>query len=220
MKEEYFSKQKYSFTAEIKSAKKVIKVSVECAKNNKAVKFVLLMGILQSFAIQTPFIQYQPFFFQFLLDKTSLGFLWTAKIIFTIVGATLSSWLLLKLENNHKKTLALSQIGIGLGILFSGIFMFPLSLFAFLFWNLSEGICSPISDEYLNENIPSKSRATIISFESMAYSVGAGIGLIFGGFMTEYFSIPVAWAFLGGILIVSTILLMKNGNNKIENEAT
>lgn len=220
MKEEYFSRQETSLTAEIKSAKKVIKVGIECAKNNKAVKFVLLMGLLQSFVTQVPSIQYQPFFDQFLPDKTSLGFLWVAITIFTIVGTTLSSRLLLRLKNNHKNTLALSQIGIGVGILLSGIFMFPLSLFAFLFWNLTAGICSPISDEYLNENIPSKSRATIISFESMAYSVGSGIGLIFGGFMAEYFSIPIAWAFLGGLLVVLTLLIIRNSNNKIKNEAT
>lgn len=220
MKEEYFYRKKSSLAAEIKSAKKIIEAGIECVKNNKAVKFVLLIGLLQSFAIKAPFVQYQPFFSQFLPNKISLGFLWIAMTIFTIVGATLSSRLLLKLKNNHKKTLALSQIGIGIGILLSGIFIFPLSLFAFLFWNLTAGMCGPVSSEYLNENIPSKSRATIISLESMAYSAGSGIGLIFGGFLAEYFSIPVAWALMGGILVVLTILLMRNNNDKIKNEAT
>ena len=220
MKEEYFCKQKLSLTAEIKSAKKVVSVGIECAKNNKAVKFLLLMGLLQSFAIQAPLVQYQLFFDQFLSSKTALGFLWTAAIIFTIIGTTLSSRLLLKLRNNHKNTLVLIQIGIGLGILFLGIFPFPISLLAFLFWKLTMGMSEPISNEYLNNNTPSRLRATLISFEAMAFSVGMGAGLMFSGFMVKHSSIPTTWAFLGGALVVLTILLMKNGNNKIKNEAT
>lgn len=220
MKEEYFCKQRFSLAEKIKLKENIIKTSIEYAKNNKAVKFLLLMGLLQSFAIQAPIIQYQLFFDQFLPDKTALGFLWSAAAIFTIVGTTLSRLLLKKLRNNYKNTLVLSQIGIGLGILFLGIFPFPISLLAFLFWKFTIGTFDPISSEYLNKNIPSESRATLISFEAMAFSVGMGAGLISSGLMTKYFSIPMIWTFLGGLLIVFTLLIMRNGNNKIKNEAT
>lgn len=222
MKEEYFSEQKkeFSFVTKIKSTKKTVRIGIECAKSSKAVKFVLLVGLLQLFVTQPVSVQYQIFFEQFLFNKTALGFLWIAITIAMTIGTTLAPRLLSKLKNNHKKALALSQIGIGIGILFSGIFVFPFSLLAFLFWNLMTGMFDPISDEYLNKNIPSKSRATILSFESMACSVGSGIGLIVGGFIAEYYSIPVAWKILGILLIVSTLLIMKNGNNKIKNEAT
>lgn len=220
MKEEYSCEQKLSFAKKVGSEEGIIETSIKCARKNKAIEFLLLVGLLQSFAIQAPLIQYQLFFSELLPNKTALGFLWSAAAIFTIVGTTLSSKLLLKLENNHKKTLALSQIGIGLGILLLGILPFPFSLLAFLFWKLAMGTFGPISSEYLNENIPLESRATLISFEAMAFAVGAGIGLIFSGLISHYFSIPTMWIILGGILIISTILLMKNGNHKIENEAT
>ena len=220
MKEEYFHKKKLSLVEKVKSKRGMVRASIKYTRNNKAVKFLLLMGLLQSFAIQAPLIQYQLFFEQFLPNKTALGFLWSAAAIFVVVGATLSARLLLKLENNHKKTLALSQIGIGLGILLLGILPFPFSLLAFLFWKLTVGIFEPINDEYLNQNIPSESRATLISFQAMAFSVSMGVGLIFSGLMSKYFSIPTMWVILGGVLIILTLLLMKNGNHKIQNEAT
>ncbi len=219
MKEEYFHKKKLSLVEKVKSKRKIIRKSIDYTKNNKAVKFLLLMGLLQSFAIQAPLIQYQLFFEQFLPNKAALGFLWSAAAIFVVIGVTLSKRLFSKLANNHKKTLALSQIGIGLGILFLGILPFPFSLLAFLFWKLTMGMFEPIEDEYLNQNIPSESRATLISFQAMAFSVSMGVGLIFSGLMSKYLSIPTMWTILGGILIVSTILLMKNDNNKITNEA-
>lgn len=209
MKEEYFYKQKSSFSAEIKSTKKIIREGIKYSKDNKTMRFVLLIGLLQSFAVQAPIVQYQPFFSQFLTNKISLGFLWITMTIFAIIGATFSSRLLLKLKNNHKKALIISQAAVGIGIMFSGIFVFPISLFAFLFWNFAGGISDPINSEYINENIPSKSRATLLSFESMTCSAGSGVGLIFGGFMAEYFSIPIAWIFSGGTLVIFSLILTK-----------
>jgi len=221
MKEDYFVREKLSFKRNIQTMKEKFKASVVYGRNNKAVKFVLLMGLIQTIAAKVFIVQCQPFFFQFFPNKASLGFLYVAMSITTIVGTTQSSWFLSKLQN-PRKTLITLQIAIGLGVLLAGasvafppLIVLPIALSAFLLFNFAGGAFDPVSEEYLDKNIPSKERATLISFESMACGIGSVIGLIFGGYVAEIFSISAAWILIGGLLIVFS-LIMRNNNKRTE----
>ena len=158
MKEEYFIKEKLSFKINLQSMKERIKASVTYGRNNKTVKFVLLMGLIQAIAAKVFIVQCQPFFFQFFPNKASLGFLYIAMSIATIVGTTQSSWFLSKLQN-PRKTLITLQVAIGLGVLLAGasvalpsLIVLPIALSAFLFFNFAGGAFDPISEEYLDKN--------------------------------------------------------------------
>jgi len=219
MKEEYFVREKFSFKTGIQSMRETIRLSVAYGRNNKAVRFILLMGLMQAITVKISIIQYQPFFFQFFSNKASLGFLWVAMAIATIAGTTLSSWFLSKLRNS-KRALVTLQMAIGLGVLIAGLsvslpspIVLPIALLAFLFFSFAGGAFAPINGEYLNENIPSKERATLISFESMAYGIGSTAGLLFGGYIAKMFSISTVWTLAGGMLVIFS-LIMRNNNNK------
>ena len=222
MKEEYFVREKFSFRTGIQSMKETVKISVAYGRNNKTVRFILLMGLAQSITVKISIIQYQPFFFRFFPNKASLGFLLMAIGIATIAGATLSSWFLSKLQNPRKALVTL-QIAIGLGVLIAGVsavllpplIALPIALSAFLFFNSAGGAFAPINGEYLNENIPSKERATLISFKSMAYGIGSATGLIFGGYIAEMFSISILWMLAGGLLVIFS-LIMRNNSKRTE----
>lgn len=219
MKEEYFVKQNVSLKTGIGSMKETMRTSAKYAKDNKAVRFILLTGILLAFAIQVPAAQYQPLFSQFVPNKMWLGYLWATMSIAAFGGARLSPWFSSKLEN-RKSALILLQIMIGLGILLSGAFaIFPMALaafVAFLFWMLASGILSPIRKEYLNKNISSRERATIISLLSMTATIGSAIGLLLGGLLAKYISISIAWVFSGAALIILTLLVMRNSKRNNE----
>ncbi|NOQ68377.1 hypothetical protein GQ568_02970 [Patescibacteria group bacterium] len=51
---------------------------------------------------------------------------------------------------------------------------------------------------------------------AMAYSVGAGLGLIFSGLVAKEISISVAWMLSGLVLVLFTLLFTKNNNNSKE----
>jgi len=212
MKEEYFEKQKLSFSKGIKAMKATIKRSIYCIKNNNAVKFLFLLGLLQSITLQATAIHWQPYFSQFLQNDASLGYIWSGMSVATIIGASLSSRIFKKnnIHLDEKKSLILLLVMIGLGIFLSGFIVFlPITLLAFLFIYFAKGIFGVIEEAYLHDNILSNERATIISFMSMTYSAGSGVGLLLSGYIAEQYSVSIAWMLSGLVLIIFTLLFAK-----------
>ncbi len=213
MREEYFVPQKLSFKEGISTMKKTALLSFQYSRKNKAFKFIALMGFFHYFAIQAPNMQWQPFFSQFLSSKTSLGAIFGAISVSLILGSAFSSSFL-RILGSERNALIVSQVIVGAGVFATVLFAcFPFALGIFLVHEFARGLFRPIKDLYLNENIPSKERATLISFESMFRHIGGMKGLLFCGFVAEYVSISAAWMFSGGVLLVSALYLMKNGRH-------
>lgn len=132
MKEEYFVRQSFSLKSGLQSMRNTIKASMHYGIRSKVVRFIVLMGTLQYFAIQAPNMQWQPFFSQFLPNKTSLGFVFGGISVSLIIGSALSPHFF-KLMRGEKRALIVSQIGIGAGVLATVLFnWFPLVIGVFL----------------------------------------------------------------------------------------
>lgn len=82
--------------------------------------------------------------------------------------------------------------------------------FGISFTEIARGVFRPLKDVYLNDNIPSKERATLISFEATSHHIGGAGGLLVSGFLAEKLSIPVTWTFSGALLAGSGIWLWRN----------
>ncbi|MBI4532079.1 MAG: MFS transporter [Candidatus Latescibacteria bacterium] len=210
MKEEYFVRQAFSFTNGLHSMRDTIQISAQYSMRSKVVRFILCLGTIQFFAIQAPNMQWQPFFAQFLPSKTGLGIVFGGIALCLIIGSTLSTWFLQKLRD-ETTSLVVSQIVIGLGVLLTPtLHLLPIALSAFFLHEVARGVFRPLKDVYLNDNIPSKERATLLSCESISHHIGGMIGLVVSGFVAEYLSIQAAWWLAGGILIGATLLLIRN----------
>lgn len=209
MKEEYFVKKKLSFWEGWEEMKKVTMRSFHYGRENPKVRFILLTGFVMFAAVQAPNMQWQPFFGQFLPDKTSFGFIYTGISLAIIAG----SWLaprLAKLWPNEKRLMIGTQITIGSGIILTALMVsLPLAISTFLFHEIARGLFKPITDGYFNDNIPSKERATLISFQGMAQHIGGMIGLVASGFLAEKFGIPATWVLSGSALIIVSFLLIR-----------
>ena len=143
-------------------------------------------------------------------DSNESFFLKSLRNIVNKIAKIADNDLYSKLQNK-KNILIVSQIVIGLGIFISGASnIFPIVLIAFLFYSFANGIFDPISRGYLNENILKKERATILSFVSMTGKIGLFFGLIFSGIVAQQLSISIAWMISGGILIISTLMIIIN----------
>ena len=214
MKEEYFVKQNFSIKNGFLAMKNTAVTSFTYGMKHKVVRFVLVLAVIQFFAVQAPNMQWQPFFSQFLSNKTQLGFVFALIAIAMGVGSALAPWFLKKTKS-EEKALLVSQAIIGVGVIATVFFdWFPAALSMFIVHEMARGLFKPIKDVYLNDHIPSKERATLISFESLFAHIGGAIGLFVSGLMAEKISIPFTWVFSGAVLICSSLWLMKNLSKK------
>ncbi|MDD5431113.1 MAG: MFS transporter [Candidatus Pacebacteria bacterium] len=201
MKEEYFTRKKYSFFSGIRSMKETAVKSFHYSLKNQNFQFLLIMGFVCMFSVQALNMQWQPFFARFFPSKTHLGVLWGVMAGFILAGNQASSWLSERVSNK-RLALIFSQIAVGAGIVFSAISgILPITLSFFMLHEFARGMYTPLQDAYLNNNIPSSERATLISFNSMSSHIGGAIGLVMSGFIAQHFSIPTAWLFSGTILL-------------------
>lgn len=209
MKETTHGNESFSFKKAWRLPGENIRKSIHYSIGNNAVTFILFLSIIQNFAIQAPNMQWQPLFFSFLQNKTSLGFILSGMSICFIIGSAISPRFL-KIMHDEKRALAVSQIGIGFGILAAVLFHWlPLAILMLMLQQVARGIYRPTKDVYFNRNIPSDKRATLLSFQSMSDHVGAMIGLLFSGFVAASISINSSWMLSGGILIIITLFIMR-----------
>lgn len=219
MREEYFTPQKFSFRAGLASMKNTVKTSFHYGVRQKTVRFILLIGTIQYLAVMAPNMQWQPLFLPYLNSKTELGYLWAAIALSTILGAQLAPGFLKK-TGSERLALVISQVIIGLGVLGAvATKMFPLALAAFLIHELGRGAFRPLKDHYLNDNIPSSERATLLSFESLTHHIGGLIGLILSGLLAQSAGIPAAWVFAGLVLVVGSLLVAKTAAGSRDQKA-
>jgi hypothetical protein len=69
------------------------------------------------------------------------------------------------------------------------------------------GISLPVKQGWLNARIPSQQRATIISLDALFGDGGSTVGQVGLGWMSQRFSIPLAWLVGGVIQAVGVPLL-------------
>lgn len=210
--EDEFVHHKFSFRLGLRSMGQTIKFSAGYASRHHAVRFILIATTIQWVAVQAPNMQWQPLFGQFVSSQTKLGFVYTSISLSIMAGAALAPIFLARIRD-EKRAISITQTIIGLGICLTAVFdrLTP-ALTIFLVHEVARGMFIPLKDVYLNDNIPSKERATLISFDSIARHIGGMIGLIASGILAQYASMGTAWIISGTLLMATTIVLLKNGN--------
>ena len=120
---------------------------------------------------------------------------------------TVVSHFLLKIFKSEKKilsTILLLSIPLDIAILFvnsvyMGILLLTLILFLILLFK-------PINQIYLQKNIPTNMRATIVSFQGMIISLGYVVGSPLAGFFGDLISSQKAIA-LGAVFLIPALIL-------------
>jgi len=213
MREDYFLKNENK--PGFGTMKTIISESVQYGIRNKSILYIVIFGAVYTFTIQGPNMQWQILFGKdFGLSTVKLGWIYAGITLCILVGSQLSGWLL-KILKKEKHALMASQIVLALGIFAASRFVIltPV-LMGFLMSEIGRGLFSPLKKSYLNKRIPSKTRATIISFDSMIEKMAAALGLILSGIIAKNFSISLAWLILSLILLVSIPFLLKFKNGE------
>lgn len=212
MREEYFQRSKA--TVDLSAFRAVIAESVRYGVRRKSVLHVVIFSTVIVMCVQSLNMQWQIRFQDFGYDTGMLGWIFAGISLFVMLGSFLSRKFM-QLVGNEKRALILSQCITVVGILGASIALGPpVVLPAFFLHEIGRGMISPLKRAYMNKRIPSKQRATIISFDSMITYIGAFVGLIVGGGLAEAYSINAAWVASGIVLgaAIPIFLQLKNGD--------
>ena len=119
----------------------------------------------------------------------------------------------LKIFKDEALSIILVQVLMGLTM--AGTVMFnllPVSVIIFMAHEFFRGLFKPIKDAYLNDQLPSQERATVVSFEAIAHHIGGGIGLVLSGVVALHFGIALTWIIFGLPLALGSVLIYKFTN--------
>lgn len=183
------------------------KTSINIVRENK-----MLLNILIFFPTIYTFSAIIYFYGQkFLSDggysRVNISIIFLVNGILSSIGAILSSRVYKKFKSIG--WISISMI-ISILILFMGNVTKNLSLLIFLLIGFLTSILQPISSKLINSMVASKQRATIISVESMFYSMMMIILFPICGFIGDKISLDISFEIIGfiGLLITSIEILI------------
>lgn len=208
-KEEYFVRKSFSWSEGFRQMKEVAKTSCRYGFRHPNIRFILIVMIVQSLVLQGPNMQWQPFFSGFVPDAIWFGYIKVCISLSLILGSFAAPRILRKMPD-ERMAINLCQMIIGLSLVVSVLTSWLPSVFMFfMIHEVARGAFRPIADAYMHDSIDKKDRATIESFQSLANHGGGVAGLLFSGFLGLHFGISWSWGVCGGILVCSSLILIK-----------
>lgn len=209
MEEGYFLREEAPPGGHLASMQRTSRAACSLFRSNGAIRFVFGMSAVQFFAFQAPNMQWQPLFERAVDGPTGLGVLKAGINIAVLAGAVLSLRFL-RLMGRERRAIVASQIGAGAGIVLTVLCGGMASMMgAFLAHEVFRGITKPIKDAYLNHHIPSRERATLLSFDSIAHHIGGAAGLLISGVIAWKVSFTATWIVSGIALVIGSMLLSR-----------
>lgn len=178
-------------------------------KENKRLRKLLVFFPLVSVFSATVFFYGQQYFSDSGLSKIQISLIFLAHGIFSGLGSLLSSKINRALK---EKGYLFIPLGISVSIILFSLADYKVGIFSFCFIGFFTAMLYPISSNMINELIPSKMRATIISIDSMIFSIGMVLLFPIAGVIGEYISLRFAFLIIGIIISIlgSIIFYLKN----------
>ncbi|MGL4449839.1 MAG: MFS transporter [Sarcina sp.] len=180
------------------------KKAIRILKENKKIKGILIY-FPAVFTFNTIVFFYgQEYFNGIGFNKIEISTLMLVAGLISCIGA-LTSKNIFSLFKEKAKYIA--SIGMGISIVFLSFEKIEISIISFLIINYFNALLYPIQSMSLNKLIPSEERATIISMDSMIFSIFMFIGFPICGILGEWMSLSVVFFILGITQIISTKFL-------------
>lgn len=212
IKEEYFQRQKFSFKDGFVNMTESTIESLKYGYANANVRFLLVTAVVLVFCMQALNMQWQPRFNASLGDERYLGLIHGVTMACIMFGARLVEYLK-KQFSSERKIIVYAQLLIGVFVIGAGsISWLPGTIIFFWLHEVGRGVAGPIRIAYLQDNIPSKQRATIDSCMSLFRHFGAMLGLFISGVLAHNYGISFTWLFMGVLLSAVMIIFVRSGS--------
>ncbi|MDX9971066.1 MAG: MFS transporter [Candidatus Gracilibacteria bacterium] len=215
MKELHFDRKVSDILGKVNQSLEILKFSFKYLKKSREVRFLIVVGASLSLALQVPNMFWQPIFVGETSNSKGLSLIWVGVLLTIIAGGKLAPAFRKKLRSDRKAIIVLNIfIGIGIFVLICTNSLW-IMLTGFLFHELARAMSAPLRTKYLHDNVPSKQRATLISFESLFRTLGGVVGLMIFGLIAELEGYTLPFLLSGAIVIlISVVYFLKNGFNE------
>lgn len=144
----------------------------------------------------------QQYYYDMGLNKIQISFIMLAVGVFSCIGAFCSEKLYERLGHRTAGSCAML---IAVCIIAFGLRSLPVAIVALVLASFCNSVLYPIQSISLNRLIPSKQRATLISVDSMAFSVGMVLFFPIVGALADVFGLAIVFAGLGILLTAGIV---------------
>lgn len=175
------------------------RTSFEILKSDSRIlKLIIFYSVV--FAAETVLFFYsQQYYFELGYDKIFISIILFGTGLASCLGAAVSERIFRKFG---KKTAVIGAFAIGTALLCYGFRRILLSAAAFAAAGFFNSVLYPIQSDALNQLIPSGQRATLISVDSMFFSIAMIVMFPLAGFMADLWGLAKVFAGLGLALML------------------
>ena len=194
-----------SGTATLAETISLIKTGIRFTATHKQVRWLVLYTATYSAFSFAMFWLYQPFLIRAGISVIYFGPIFAAINLLVALGAFSSH----RIENIIGEKASLIMIPaltiIALILLSTG--HLPLGFMAIILGQFAWGYSDPVISDYINRHIASRSRATILSINSLSISMAGAIVLPFIGYLVDAYTLTHAFFLSAFLLFAINILL-------------
>jgi len=206
-----FKKQPLTIKKIPTEMKRIAKQSIAYGVKNPTIRYMMMSFVFSSF-MMWGWYAWQPYFLQLYGNMDAV---WLVGIISAglTLGQIIGSLLLSRLKKMFKKRSSILFLGYALQtvmILVVGFTnTFIIAVGAFVVFASTLGMVFPLKQGYMHDMIPSKHRATIVSFDSLVGSSGSVLGQVGYGYLSENVSISSGYMVGGFVSILILPIIRK-----------
>lgn len=202
-------KKEKNFTMTIK---KHFTMSFEIIRSDLELRRILLYYPMVFTFYTIVFFYGQEYFSQQGMNKIEISLVMLLAGVMSCIGA-LSSEKFLSIFGDRAKYFASTLMGIGI-ILVSRDNLI-VSIIAFAIMSYANAVLYPIQSQSINELIPSKQRATIISVDSMLFSMMMIVLFPLSGIVADYSNLHIVFLALGILQLLIMLIINKKRKNAL-----
>jgi MFS family permease len=182
-------------------------VSVKVIRSDSNLRRILLYYPFVFTFHTIVFFYGQEFFSQLGMNKIEISIIMLFAGLISILGALSSEWFLSRFGHRAK---FVASIMMGFGVLAMSRYHLVISILAFAVINYANSVLYPIQSAAINELIPSKQRATIISVNSMIFSVLMVLLFPICGLFADLTDLHLVFLMLGLFQLLIMVMIVRN----------
>ncbi|HBM79734.1 MAG TPA: MFS transporter [Clostridiaceae bacterium] len=179
--------------------------SIDVLKGRKVVLYLIIFSALLSSLEATVFFYGQKYFENISFTKTAIALIFAAGSLISALSSK-AAYRIERLLKPERTLVLISAINV-LSFLGMSIFM-NLSAIFYLVSSVAGGIAYPVFSDYINSKIPSKYRATLLSLNSLCYSLIMICIFPIFGLMAEKIGFSITFGTIAVIYVPFIIFLM------------
>ena len=184
------------------------KVSYQVLNNDVRIMKVIVFYSLIFASHALLFFYSQQYFYDSGYNKIQISIVFLFAGVISCLGALASDYLYQKLD---VKIAFLSAVVIALTMVCYGLNIPILAVVVFIISNFFNAVLYPVESECLNRLIPSEQRATLISINSMFFSIMMIVMFPIAGMLADVWNLPIVLMGVGIVVLGFTLIWEKKG---------